>query len=187
MTQARVFAKRIVTDLGDLFAVVDEQGALKRLEFCDTPDRALDDAALEELSAAGFEVHWTASKLRQVESQLRAYLKGKRRTFELAVEPSGSPFQKRVWRQLLKIPYGKVLSYKQLASRLRMPQAPRAVGRANATNPISIVVPCHRVVGSSGRLTGYSGGLERKNALLQLEGHRLSADRIQQRTGSAAR
>ena len=90
-------------------------------------------------------------------------------TFDLPLAPRGTPFQQRVWAALCDIPYGGTLSYGQLAARLGAPSAARAVGLANGRNPVSIIVPCHRVVGADGSLTGYGGGLDRKRRLLAFE------------------
>lgn len=105
----------------------------------------------------------------QVEEQLAAYFTGELTTFDLPLAPAGTEFQRRVWTALREIPYGATVTYGELAAELGRPTASRAVGLANGRNPISIVVPCHRVVGSSGALTGYGGGLERKRFLLDLE------------------
>ncbi len=102
--------------------------------------------------------------------QLAEYFAGSRREFDLALCLDGTVFQTRVWRELTKIPYGRTWSYGDLAKRIGKPSAPRAVGLANGRNPISIVVPCHRVIGADGSLTGYGGGLERKRWLLAHEG-----------------
>ncbi len=102
--------------------------------------------------------------------QLRAYLAGELRVFDLPLMMKGSTFQQRVWSGLREIPYGMTISYGELARRLGNPNASRAVGLANGSNPISIVVPCHRVIGASGSLTGYGGGLQRKQWLLRHEG-----------------
>jgi methylated-DNA-[protein]-cysteine S-methyltransferase len=102
-------------------------------------------------------------------AQLDAYFAGSLRRFELALAPQGTAFQRRVWNALLAIPYGTTLSYGELAGRLGDPKAARAVGLANGRNPIAIVIPCHRVIGASGRLTGYGGGLDVKRFLLSLE------------------
>jgi len=101
--------------------------------------------------------------------QIDEYFKGKRRRFLLKLDPKGTPFQKRVWRQLEKIPFGAVVSYGELAGIIGKPGASRAVGSANAKNPIAIIIPCHRVIGSDGRLTGYGGGLWRKEWLIKHE------------------
>ncbi len=101
--------------------------------------------------------------------QLDAYFAGERTEFDLPLAPNGTEFQRRVWAALREIPYGETTSYGALAARIGAPGAARAVGLANGRNPISIVVPCHRVVGASGSLIGYGGGLERKRALLDLE------------------
>ena len=101
--------------------------------------------------------------------QLDAYFAGRRTTFTISLAPQGTAFQKQVWAALQEIPYGETESYGQLAERIGSPGAVRAVGLANGKNPIGIVIPCHRVVGSNGSLTGYGGGLDRKKQLLDLE------------------
>ena len=104
--------------------------------------------------------------------QLAEYFAGTRRTFELALSPRGTAFQQRVWKALLAVPYGGTVSYGEIARRIDQPTAVRAVGLANGSNPIPIIIPCHRVIGSSGALTGYGGGLPIKRYLLDLEqGH----------------
>ena len=107
--------------------------------------------------------------LKEIVKQLTAYFGGKLREFDIPVAPEGTPFQRSVWRQLQRIPYGETISYGELARRLGNPKAVRAVGLANGSNPISIVIPCHRVIGSNGSLVGYGGGLPVKQALLSLE------------------
>jgi methylated-DNA-[protein]-cysteine S-methyltransferase len=107
--------------------------------------------------------------LKEAERQLGEYFAGARTTFELPLAPDGTPFQRRVWDALREIPHGETVSYGELARRIGQPTASRAVGLANGKNPISIVVPCHRVIGASGKLVGYGGGLERKHTLLELE------------------
>ena len=102
--------------------------------------------------------------------QLAAYFAGRLTEFTLPVAPAGTPFQRRVWAGLQDIPYGETWSYGQLAGKIGNPAAVRAVGLANGRNPIAVVIPCHRVIGSDGSLTGYGGGLERKELLLRLEG-----------------
>lgn len=102
-------------------------------------------------------------------AQLAAYFAGERTDFTLALAPEGTGFQRRVWDELCRIPYGETVTYGELAETLGQPGAARAVGLANGRNPISIIVPCHRVIGSTGSLTGYGGGLERKRQLLDFE------------------
>lgn len=111
----------------------------------------------------------TPGAFRDVTAQLTAYFAGRLRAFDVPVDPGGTPFQNRVWRALQDIPYGQTESYGALARRIGDPKAVRAVGLANGANPIAIIIPCHRVVGSSGSLTGYGGGLPTKRALLSLE------------------
>jgi methylated-DNA-[protein]-cysteine S-methyltransferase len=103
--------------------------------------------------------------------QLAEYFAGERREFDLPVRPHGTPFQQRVWQELTRIPHGATITYAELARRIGRPTATRAVGAANGRNPVSIIVPCHRVVGASGQLTGYAGGLDNKRRLLDLEAH----------------
>jgi methylated-DNA-[protein]-cysteine S-methyltransferase len=105
-----------------------------------------------------------------VTDQLGAYFAGDRTSFDLPLAPSGTPFQMKVWSALRTIPYGKVRSYGDIARRIKNPKAVRAVGSANRSNPIAIIVPCHRVIGANGTLTGFGGGLDRKAKLLALEG-----------------
>jgi methylated-DNA-[protein]-cysteine S-methyltransferase len=106
----------------------------------------------------------------EVKKQLAEYFRCERTKFDLDLEPEGTPFQLAAWRQLRRIPYGKTISYGEQASRMGNPKASRAVGGANGENPISIIVPCHRVIGADGRLTGFGGGLAKKKKLLDLEG-----------------
>ena len=101
--------------------------------------------------------------------QLREYFEGARRTFDIALAPQGTAFQQNVWTELCRIPYGETISYAELANRVGNPRAVRAVGLANGANPIAIVIPCHRVIGANGTLTGYGGGLGTKRHLLDLE------------------
>ena len=108
-------------------------------------------------------------------AELREYFAGERRTFTVPLAPAGTPFQLRVWRALLEIPYGETTSYGELAQRLGQPTASRAVGLANGSNPIPVIIPCHRVIGANGSLTGYGGGLPIKQRLLALE---RSGDRL---------
>lgn len=108
--------------------------------------------------------------LREARAQLEAYFAAQLRTFDLPLAATGTPFQQRVWAQLREIPWGRTVSYGDIARRLGDPGSSRAVGLANGRNPISIVVPCHRVIGADGSLTGYGGGMERKRWLLAHEG-----------------
>ena len=101
--------------------------------------------------------------------QLEEYFEGKRIEFDIPLETEGTEFERTVWNALLKIPYGQTRTYKQIAEQIDRPKASRAVGRANGLNPISIFIPCHRVIGSNGKLTGYAGGLELKKRLLNIE------------------
>ena len=106
--------------------------------------------------------------------QLREYFAGERKTFSLTLSPAGTEFQRAVWSELRNIPYGETISYKELAERIGKPKAVRAVGAANGANPIPIIIPCHRVIGNDGSLTGFGGGLPLKKRLLELEGRQLA-------------
>jgi methylated-DNA-[protein]-cysteine S-methyltransferase len=105
----------------------------------------------------------------EIARQLSEYFRGTRRTFDLPLAPDGSEFQKRVWAELVRIPFGETISYSELAQTIGVPGSARAVGRANATNPIWLIVPCHRVIGANGSLTGYAGGLDLKKRMLMWE------------------
>lgn len=142
------------TPLG-LMAVAEEGGAIARLYLPQSP--------LPRIAA-----HETPL-LVETKAQLLAYLSGRLRTFDLPLSPAGTPFQKEVWETLCAIPYGETRTYGQIASSIGRPKAVRAVGQANHRNPIPILIPCHRVVGSDGTLTGYGGGLDLKERLLNLE------------------
>ena len=107
--------------------------------------------------------------LAEVATQLGEYFAGGRRAFDLELSMNGNPFERRVWEELVEIPYGETASYGAIAQRIGAPSAARAVGLANGRNPIALIVPCHRVIGANGSLTGYGGGLERKRFLLDLE------------------
>lgn len=110
---------------------------------------------------------------REARRQLDEYFDGQRQDFYLPLRPEGTEFQKKVWQVLCRIPYGQVISYRELAARVGSPRAFQAVGQANGHNPLPILIPCHRVIAADGTLGGYSGGLERKRFLLHLEGNDL--------------
>jgi len=149
----------IDSPVGPVTVRVDADGALTSVLFADAgePDVGPTTPAAER-------------GLKRAVDQLREYFAGERTEFDLALATVGSPFQRRVWAALRDIPYGRTESYGALAARIGQPTASRAVGLANGRNPIAIVVPCHRVIGASGTLTGYAGGVERKRWLLDLEG-----------------
>ena len=160
---------KLATSLGELTLVRDD-GALTGLYFprhWPRPDRAAFGPRTDE----GFE---------EVARQLGEYLAGDRGTFELPLKANGTGFDRRVWELIAEIPYGQTTTYGDLARDLGAGTDPRDVGAAVGRNPLSIVIPCHRVIGSTGKLTGYAGGLERKRALLQIEHTRAL------RTGHAA-
>lgn len=129
-----------------------------------------DEAAVTAIRFGAGGAQDTSPLLDAAEAQLREYFAGARRTFDLPLAPHGTAFQQRVWAALRAIPYGETRTYGELAAAIGSPNASRAVGMANHRNPISIVIPCHRVIGANGTLTGYAGGLEIKRKLLALEG-----------------
>lgn len=145
----------VSSPIGDLI-VSGEDGLVRRLDFGDSAvvsaDWRRDDAAFTEVA-----------------DQLQAYFAGQLRQFDVLLAPLGTAFQQRVWQALTRIPFGVTTSYGHLASELGDPRAVRAVGLANGRNPIAIMIPCHRVIGANGNLTGYGGGLDRKRWLLAHE------------------
>jgi O-6-methylguanine DNA methyltransferase len=160
---------RIDTVLGPIQAAFDSVGSLVYLGFADHEHRA---SLLDKLDRLSPVPHLPGSTLARLRDQLEAYAAGRLRFFDLPVRLHGTSFERRVWAELQRIPYGETRSYGQLALALGGPQLARAVGRANGANPVSILVPCHRLVGSHGSLTGYAGGLAMKARLLRLEGAR---------------
>jgi len=153
----------IDSPIGPLLLAADDTG-LRRIEF------------MSSKRAHPPEPDWTedARPLKEITRQLRAYFAGKLEDFDLPLAPEGTDFQQKVWRRLCDIPYGETISYGQLAQRIGNPNASRAVGLANGSNPIPIVIPCHRVIGSNGKLIGYGGGLPIKEKLLALERRQLT-------------
>lgn len=117
----------------------------------------------------------------ETQRQLRQYFAGERREFDIPLRMDGSPFDLAVWRQLLSIPFGEIRTYGQIAAALGMPKASRAVGGACSRNPLLVIVPCHRVIAGTGRLTGFAAGMEMKRALLALEGWNIQGDRVKER------
>ena len=155
--------KTISTSIGDLTLAADDDGAITRVGFGGEAAGGWDGrAAAEPIGGA-------AAALDAAATQLREYLAGERTDFDLPLRPHGNPFEQLVWAELARIPYGETTSYGEIARRIGHPGSARAVGRANGRNPIAIVLPCHRVIGSDGSLTGYGGGLDLKRALLTLE------------------
>jgi methylated-DNA-[protein]-cysteine S-methyltransferase len=157
------FYKMMKSPVGKLKLVASEDGLAAILWENDNPRRVRLAPVLED------EKH---PVLLEAERQLNDYFVGKRKSFSLKLDFKGTEFQKRVWAALLTIPFGETRSYKQIAEQIKKPKAVRAVGAANGRNPISIVAPCHRVIGSTGNLTGFAGGLEAKALLLALERQR---------------
>jgi methylated-DNA-[protein]-cysteine S-methyltransferase len=165
----------IESPVGELLTSADSAGRITGLHFL-TAEEGPGSPAYHRLHPPGGHTSardssWVRDEraLAPLRLQLEEYFAGERREFELDLAPSGTPFQLSVWRALCAIPYGETASYGEIAAAVGQPGAARAVGGANNRNPIAIVVPCHRVIGASGSLTGYGGGLPRKRQLLALE------------------
>lgn len=156
---AQIFWTRIASPIGALLASGTETG-LRELQFA------------TGRTATGPAPEWReeAPRFAALQAQITAYFAGELRRFDLPLAPEGTPFQHRVWALLREIPWGETRSYRDLAQALGMPGGAQAVGGANGRNPLPILVPCHRVIGSTGRLTGFAGGLDVKEQLLVLEG-----------------
>lgn len=156
----------IETEMGSFGAIFTSRG-LAQLSFPSVGE-SFAGSWVRKWVPQAVEVHDPTS-LASLSEQLNAYLDGTLRTFSVPLDLRGTPFQLKVWNALLAIPYGEVRSYGEIARAIGRPSAVRAVGAANGANPVAIVVPCHRVIGSSGKLVGYGGGLDIKERLLRLE------------------
>ena len=142
--------------------IAEENGAITEVSFMEADTR-------QQFQKTSAQAQPPAGVIAACIAELEAYFAGKFQDFTVPIAPSGTEFRKRVWAALTTIPYGQTISYKELAQRIGQPGAARAVGGANNHNPISIIVPCHRVIGASGALVGYGGGLENKRILLEHE------------------
>ena len=159
-----MFISKIETPLGDLHITANEYG-VTYIGFSDDHRQILKASELDRSANKG-----KSNAISEAAAQqLVDYFAGKRKTFDLPLDPAGTEFQQQVWQQLKHVKYGDTASYIDIATAINKPKASRAVGAANGKNPISIVIPCHRIVGSNGTLTGYAGGLDRKSFLLSLE------------------
>ncbi|HEY4078954.1 MAG TPA: methylated-DNA--[protein]-cysteine S-methyltransferase [Rhizomicrobium sp.] len=154
--------KTMRSPVGELKLVASDHGLAAILWENDNPKRVRLNIVAEDKSHP---------ILVETEHQLNEYFAGKRRKFTVALDFNGTAFQNQVWQALLAIPFGETRSYGQIAKALGKPSAVRAVGAANGRNPVSIIAPCHRVIGTNGKLTGFAGGLDAKALLLALEGH----------------
>lgn len=154
------FTRRVASPLGDLLLASDGRS----LTGLYLPPREALPGPVEGEDSAG-----ARALFDRTARQLEAYFAGELTQFDLPLEPAGTPFQLRVWQELRAVPYGATASYGEIAARIGQPTAARAVGLANGRNPISIIIPCHRVIGAGGSLVGYGGGLDRKKLLLDLE------------------
>ena len=161
--------KHVPSPVGRLKLVAGDAGLVAILWESEDPDRVRLGAMIEQRDH---------SVLAETERQLGDYFAGRRQGFNLRLDFRGTNFQKAVWQALLTIPFGETRTYGEIARQIGRPSASRAVGAANGANPVSIVVPCHRVIGADGRLTGYGGGLPRKSALLRLEGVPTEGDQL---------
>lgn len=157
----KLYAQIIKSPLGPIHAVATDK-ALVQLCFSESGMQA------EKRNQTYF--YKKNKVLALAEKQLKEYFAGKRKKFTVPLSPAGTEFQNKAWKALLEIPFGGTLSYFEQARKIRSPQACRAIGSANGKNPICILIPCHRVIAKSGKLGGYSGGLEIKKSLLKLEG-----------------
>ncbi len=164
MTSPSYFFKTMPSPVGQLTLVANDHGLAAVLWENDDPNRVRLSPLHEDSKHP---------VLLEAERQLRDYFAGKRETFSLKLDFKGTDFQKKVWAALLTIPFGETRSYAQIAEQIGNPNAVRAVGAANGKNPISIIAPCHRVIGSNGKLTGFAGGMEAKAFLLKLESKQL--------------
>lgn len=164
-SQKEYVYKTIKSPVGELKLVGSENGLAAILWQNDNPYRT-------HLNIVGEDKKLPV--LLEAEQQLAEYFKGKRNKFNLKLDFSGTRFQNKVWHALLTIPFGETRSYGQIAKQIGSPKAVRAVGGANSRNPISIIAPCHRVIGASGKLTGFAGGMKTKAYLLEFEGSKLS-------------
>src|SRR3984957_6111239 len=167
--------KTMESPVGKLKLVASDEGLVAILWENDRPSRVRLGEVIED---------GEHRVLVETERQLGEYFAGRRKVFSVALDMRGTRFQRDVWEALLAIPFGETRSYGQLAKQLGNPRATRAVGAANGRNPVSIIVPCHRVIGSSGKLTGFAGGLEVKAHLLNLEAGGQASSRAEARGGS---
>ncbi|MGI9526225.1 MAG: methylated-DNA--[protein]-cysteine S-methyltransferase [Weeksellaceae bacterium] len=161
-----LYYSTLKTPIGELQIYATENG-IRYLNYKDSHkirfiEKALQKETLETINSKN-------KQIILVEKQLKEYFNGIRQNFDIPLDMIGTEFQKTVWNSLLKIPYGKTMSYLEQSKSINNPKAVRAVANANGRNPISIIIPCHRVIGTNGKLTGYAGGIQRKKFLLNLE------------------
>lgn len=157
--------KKMKSPVGELTLIASKKGLAAILWENDDPSRVRATADLKDIKSP---------ILVKTQTQLKEYFDGLRTSFSIPLDPLGTEFQIKVWKELKKIKFGETISYLELAKRIGNPNASRAVGGANGKNPLSIIVPCHRVIGSNGKLTGFAGGLNGKLKLLELEGYNVN-------------
>ncbi|MRG86818.1 methylated-DNA--[protein]-cysteine S-methyltransferase [Salinibacillus xinjiangensis] len=164
-----LYQKQIQTPVGPM-TIIGNQDHIYRIDYGTIDDL---QAAYETWTNKHFTtvtIHQASpTELNHVEHQLNEYFNGERTLFDLSFQPLGTPFQAKVWKELYEIPFGETRTYKDLAIQIDKPKAVRAIGGAVNKNPLSIILPCHRVIGSNGKLVGYNGGLDKKQFLLQHE------------------
>lgn len=153
-----IFYDILSSPIGNLVLVANDNGLSKILFEDENQLGKIEDSWIKD-----------ADKLKEVSDQLKAYFANKLTKFNVKLTPEGTAFQKQIWQQLQEIPYGQTCSYQDIALSINKPNACRAIGMANSLNPIPIIIPCHRVIGKNGKLTGYAGGLGTKAKLLELE------------------
>lgn len=163
-----IFYDILSSPIGNLLMVANENGLNKILFEDENQLNKIDDTWIND-----------TDRLKEVSNQLKAYFANELTEFDLKLAPEGTAFQKQIWKQLEEIPYGETCSYQDIALTINKPNACRAIGMANSLNPIPIIIPCHRVIGKNGKLTGYAGGLETKAKLLGLENIDLSNSKSQ--------
>jgi methylated-DNA-[protein]-cysteine S-methyltransferase len=168
--------KTMASPVGDIRLVAGEKGLVAILWENDDPKRVRLQNLVEDNDHA---------ILVTVEKQLNEYFNGSRSIFEVPLDLRGTPFQVKVWEALLTIPFGETRTYGQIAEQIGNPKSVRAVGAANGKNPISIIAPCHRVIGASGKLTGFAGGLHNKAILLRIENNKYTGNEVDQYCGTA--
>jgi methylated-DNA-[protein]-cysteine S-methyltransferase len=168
----KAYVDEIESPAGPLAFAVDEDGTLMRLHFVESAYGAVMEAELED---EGYTVETDETRTAGVRRELAEYVSGRRRTFDVPLAFVGSVWQKAVWMELTRIPFGETRSYGEIADSLGRPGAARAVGRANACNVMPVVVPCHRVIAADGTLGGFNGGLHLKERLLEHERNVLAA------------
>jgi methylated-DNA-[protein]-cysteine S-methyltransferase len=166
--EAKLYVDEMDSPLGTLTLVAHEDG-LCQINFGSIDEKEEELSHWAQKHSLASKIEQNTARLQEASNQLNQYFSNERKQFNLALKFHGTPFQKKVWEALLKIPFGETRSYKDIALHINSPKAVRAIGGAVNRNPLGIIVPCHRVIGSDGSLVGYNGGLDKKEFLLQHE------------------